>query len=409
VLRSDTNQTATTKPKSFSPENPNADIELTIVIPCLNEAETLAQVIDRAQRFLTAYGISGEVIIADNGSTDGSTSIAIGGGARVVPIAERGYGAALRGGIEAARGKYVAMGDADCSYDFMGLMPFMERLREGTELVVGNRFLGGIGKGAMPPLHRYLGNPVLSLAGRVFFRAPIGDFHCGLRAFRRESVLSLGLSSSGMEYASEMIVRAQLSGLSMSEVPATLAKDGRSRPPHLRSWRDGWRHLKFLLLFSPRWLFLMPGATLLGVGLAGGVALLPGDVSVGNVRFGVHSLLFCAGAVFLAVQMLSFGLLASFSGIREGYWPETGALARIRRWLSIDRGCLIGGAMMALGGVGAAAALASWAGAGFSDMDPDSLMRLSIPSVLLGGIGLQVALTAFVLELLSRPSRFAER
>jgi hypothetical protein len=301
------------------------------------------------------------------------------------------------------------MGDADCSYDFMGLMPFLERLREGTDLVVGNRFLGGIGKGAMPPLHRYLGNPVLSLAGRVFFRAPIGDFHCGLRAFRRDAILDLRLSSSGMEYASEMIVRAQLSGLSLLEVPATLAKDGRSRPPHLRSWRDGWRHLKFLLLFSPRWLFLKPGAALLGAGLVGGLAVLPGDVSLGDVRFGVHSLLFCAGAVLLAVQMLSFGLLASFFGVREGYWRETSGLGRMRRLFSIDSGCLIGGAMIALGAAGTAAALASWAGAGFSDMDPDSLMRLSIPSVLLAGIGLQVALTAFVLELLSRPSRFPER
>jgi len=409
MIRTDKRRPVRARPKSFSPQNPVGELELTIVIPCLNEAETLAQVIDRAQRFLTAYGINGEVVIADNGSTDGSTSIAIGGGARVVPIPERGYGAALRGGIEAAHGRYVAMGDADCSYDFMDLMPFLERLREGTDLVVGNRFLGGIGKGAMPPLHRYLGNPVLSLAGRLFFRAPIGDFHCGLRAFRRDAILALGLSSPGMEYASEMIVRAQLAGLSMSEVPATLAKDGRSRPPHLRSWRDGWRHLKFLLLFSPGWLFLKPGSLLLAAGIAGGVALLPGDRMVGDVRFGVHSLLFCAGAVLLAAQMLGFGLLASFFGVREGYWKESRGLARMRRLLSVDSGCLIGGTMIALGGAGAAAALASWAGAAFSDMNPDSLMRLSIPSVLLAGIGLQVALTAFVLELLSRPSRSSER
>ncbi|HWT11460.1 MAG TPA: glycosyltransferase family 2 protein [Allosphingosinicella sp.] len=396
-------------PKGFAPQGRADELELTIVIPCLNEAETLAQVIDRAQRFLHAYGVAGEVVVADNGSTDGSTAIAIGGGARVVPIAERGYGAALRGGIEAARGKYVAMGDADCSYDFMGLMPFLERLREGIDLVVGNRFLGGIGKGAMPPLHRYLGNPVLSLAGRVFFAAPIGDFHCGLRAFRRDSIRSLGLSSSGMEYASEMIVKAQLAALTMAEVPATLSKDGRSRPPHLRSWRDGWRHLKFLLLFSPRWLFLYPGLALLAAGLVGFLGLLPGDRTIGSVRFGVHSLLFSGAAILIAVQLMSFGLLASLFGARERYWAESGWLRRVRGLLSIDKGCLAGGGMMLLGAAGSAVAFSSWAGAGFSDMDPDALMRISIPSVLLAGIGLQTLLTAFLLELLSHPARNSER
>ena len=397
------------RPKGFAPQLQTGEIELTIVIPCLNEAETLAQVIDRAQRFLQAYGIIGEVVVADNGSTDGSTAIAIGGGARVVPIAERGYGAALRGGIEAARGQYVAMGDADCSYDFMGLMPFLERLREGIDLVVGNRFLGGIGKGAMPALHRYLGNPVLSLAGRVFFAAPIGDFHCGLRAFRRDSIRSLGLSSSGMEYASEMIVKAQLAQLSMDEVPATLSKDGRSRPPHLRSWRDGWRHLKFLLLFSPRWLFLYPGLALLAAGLVGFLGLLPADQSIGSVRFGVHSLLFSGAAILIAVQLMSFGLLATLFGAREKYWAESGWLRRVRGLLSIDKGCLVGGGMMLLGAMGTATAFFSWAGAGFSDMNPDALMRISIPSVLLAGVGLQIMLTSFLLELLSHPARNPER
>lgn len=396
-------------PVSFVPQTGNDQIELTIVIPCLNEAETLAQVIDRAQRFLTAYGVSGEVVIADNGSSDGSVAIAIGGGARLVPIAERGYGAALRGGIEAARGRYVAMGDADCSYDFMGLMPFLEKLRAGTDLVVGNRFLGGIGRGAMPPLHRYLGNPVLSFAGRILYSAPIGDFHCGLRAFRREAILDLGLSSSGMEYASEMIVKAQLAGVSMAEVPTTLAKDGRSRPPHLRSWRDGWRHLKFLLLFSPRWLFIYPGLALLAAGLAAVFGLLPGDRSVAGIRFGVHSLLFASAAILIASQLLSFGILASHFGARARYWPEGRVLKRVRAWLGIDRACLAGGTMMLLGLCGAVAALLSWAGAGFSDMRPEALMRLSIPSVLLAGTGLQLMLTSFLLEFLSHPARSLER
>jgi glycosyltransferase involved in cell wall biosynthesis len=400
---------ATETPVGFVPQAGAAGLELTIVIPCLNEAETLAQVIDRARRFLHAYDVSGEVIVADNGSTDGSTAIAIGAGARVVPVAERGYGAALRAGIDSARGTYVAMADADCSYDFMDLMPFLDRLRSGTELVVGNRFLGGIGKGAMPPLHRYLGNPVLSLAGRVFFRAPIGDFHCGLRAFRRDSILELGLSSPGMEFASEMIVKAQLAGVSMSEVPATLAKDGRSRPPHLRSWRDGWRHLKFLLLFAPRSLYLYPGLGLFALSFAVFLGLLPGDVSIGSVRFGVHSLLFAGAGMLIGAQMMSFGLLAGMFGARERYWSAGCGLERARALLTIDKGSLIGGAMMLAGLAGAVVALASWAGAGFSDMNPDTLMRVSIPSVLSAGIGLQLMLTSFLLELLAHPARQAQK
>ena len=392
------------KPKSFAPAKAE-DIELSIVIPCLNEAETLAQVVDRAQRFLAAYSVRGEVLIADNGSTDGSIELAKACGASVVRVAQPGYGSALRGGIEAARGRFVAMGDADSSYDFMGLMPFLEGLRGGCDMVVGNRFHGGIGRGAMPPLHRYLGNPVLSLAGRVLCAAPIGDFHCGLRAFRRDAILSLGLSSPGMEFASEMIVKAQLAGLSMTEVPTTLAKDGRSRPPHLRSWRDGWRHLKFLLLFSPRWLFVNPGLALLAAGLASFLAVLPQDQTIGGVTFGVHTLLFSGAAILLATQLMSFGLLASLFGVRERYWRGSGRLMRIRRLLSVDRGCLVGAAMIALGLAGTVAAFGSWAGTGYADMDPAALMRLSIPSVLLCGVGLQLMLTCFLVELLSHPAR----
>jgi glycosyltransferase involved in cell wall biosynthesis len=397
------------EPVTFSPHKSSSDLELTIVIPCLNEAETLAKVVDRAQRFLTAYGVAGEVIVADNGSTDGSTAIAIGGGARVVCVRDRGYGAALRGGIEASRGRFVAMGDADCSYDFMSLMPFLDRLRSGTDLVVGNRFLGGIGHGAMPKLHRYLGNPILSLAGRIFYAAPIGDFHCGLRAFRRDAIIALDLSSSGMEYASEMIVKAQLRGLSMAEVPTPLAKDERSRPPHLRSWRDGWRHLKFLLVFAPRWLFTYPGATLFALGLVAFAALLPGNLAVGAVTFGLHSLLFAGAAILIGSQLMSFGLLASLFGARERYWPVTPRLLAVRRRLTIDNGCVVGGGMIALGMGGAVAAVANWASANFSDMQPDVLMRISVPSILLIGVGLQIALTTFLIELLSQPARSQER
>ncbi|WOK35345.1 glycosyltransferase family 2 protein [Sphingomonas sp. C3-2] len=394
-------------PVGFVPEAAH-EIELSIVIPCLNEAETLAQVVDHAHRFLKAYGVAGEVIVADNGSTDGSREIAVAGGARVVPIAQRGYGAALRGGIFAARGTYVAMGDADCSYDFMALMPFVEKLRTGIDLVIGNRFQGGIGKGAMPRLHRYLGNPVLSLAGRVLYSAPIGDFHCGLRAFRREGILDLGLSSDGMEYASEMIVKAQLVGLSMAEVPTTLVKDGRSRPPHLRSWRDGWRHLKFLLLFSPRWLFIYPGLALMALGVAVLAMLLPGDVHAGGITLSIHTLLFAAASVLIASQLLSFGMLASHFGVRERYWLAGPMLTKVSAWLSIDRACIVGGTMMLIGFAGAVAALASWAAGGFSATRPEMLMRLSIPSTLLLGVGLQLALTSFLLELLSHPARATE-
>lgn len=392
----------------FAPRAPRQELELTIVIPCLNEAETLGQVIDRAQRFLVAYGIAGEVVVADNGSVDGSTAIALAGGARVVAVEERGYGAALRGGIAAARGRYVAMGDADCSYDFMSLMPFIERLRAGTDLVVGNRFLGGIGRGAMPPLHRYFGNPVLSLAGRLFYAAPVGDFHCGLRAFRRDAIRALNLRSSGMEFASEMIVKAQLHGLAIGEVPTTLAKDGRSRPPHLRSWRDGWRHLKFLLVFAPRWLFAYPGMILFGLGLALFLALLPGDLTFAGVRFGMHSLLFAGASMLIGSQLLSFGLLASVFGVRERFWPLSPRMQKARAWLTIDNGCRVGGGMMLLGCLGAGAGVVQWAVAGFGDMDPGLLMRLSIPSLMILCIGLQLALTAFLVELLSQPANSNE-
>jgi len=257
------------------------DVELTVVMPCLNEAETVATCVRKAMGFLAESGISGEVIVADNGSTDGSRQLAADAGARVVPIPERGYGNALMGGIIAARGEYVIMGDADDSYDFTNLMPFITELRKGNDLVMGNRFKGGIAPGAMPPLHRYLGNPVLSFIGRLFFPSAIGDFHCGLRGFRRDSAIALGLQATGMEFASEMVVKATLAKQKVTEVPTTLVKDGRSRKPHLRSFRDGWRHLRFLLLFSPRWLFFYPGLVLLLVGLGLGAAVASGRRAIG--------------------------------------------------------------------------------------------------------------------------------
>src|SRR6202042_2802529 len=267
-----------------------SELLVTILMPCLNEAETLAFCVRQAVAALRDNNIAGEVIVADNGSTDGSQKIATDEGARVVPVPIRGYGAALLAGIEAARGKYVLMADADASYDFGQLPRFLAKLEEGNDLVMGNRFSGEIKPGAMPPLHRYLGNPVLSYIGRLFFNIPARDFHCGIRAFRRDAMLDLNLRTTGMEFASEMVVKSSLANLRLSEVPTTLSPDGRSRPPHLRTWRDGWRHLRFLLLFSPRWLFLIPGATLLAVGMVLSVAVLPGPLVLGGITLDVNTL-----------------------------------------------------------------------------------------------------------------------
>jgi glycosyltransferase involved in cell wall biosynthesis len=379
--------------------------ELTIVIPCLNEAETLQVCLDKALRFFRAYDVYGQVIVADNGSTDGSQEIARIAGARVVDVEERGYGAALRAGIAAADTPFVAMADGDDSYDFMGLMPFVEKLREGYQLVMGNRFMGGIGKGAMPKLHRWVGNPALSAVGRALYGAPIGDFHCGMRAFRRDAIIDLGLSAAGMEFASEMVVKGHLEGLRMTEVPTTLSPDGRSRAPHLRSFRDGWRHLKFLLLFAPRWLYFYPGLVLLLVGLAAMALMLSGPVVIGGARLAENTLLFAGAAVLLGLEVVCFGLLAELFGSRERYWRESRRIGFIRQWLTVDRACLIGGGFFLVGLVGAVYALFLWRGEGFGDMNTNALARITIPSVLACAAGLQIAFTGFLAELIGHPRR----
>ncbi len=372
-------------------------------MPCLDEAETLAICIEKAQRFLADNKIAGEVLIADNGSTDGSQGIATGLGARVVPVSTRGYGAALIGGIAAAKGKFIAMGDADDSYDFLSLMPFLVKLRAGADLVMGNRFTGGIGPGAMPPLHRYLGNPVLSFLGRLFYNIKIGDFHCGLRAFSRQAILSLNLNTPGMEFASEMVVKASLQGLRIEDVPTKLVKDGRSRPPHLRSWRDGWRHLKFLLTFAPNWLFMVPGLVLMVAGLAGLALLLPGDARLGQITLGVHSLLYSAAFVLMGGQIVSFAYLASLFGIREGFWPQSGRMKAVSGWFTVEAGSLLGLALLICGGVTAFLAVSEWAGANYGAMKVESLMRLAIPSFLMASLGLQCVFTSFFAGLLGQP------
>lgn len=400
AFHSPTPRRALSQPPVEGPE-----IELSIVMPCLNEAETLAVCVKKAKAFIAEHGLVGEVIVADNGSTDGSQQIANALGARIVHVPARGYGAALIGGIEAARGKYVAMGDADDSYDFGGLMPFVEQLREGADLVMGNRFQGGIAKGAMPPLHRWLGNPVLSFLGQIFFKIPVGDFHCGLRAFNRESIRELGLTTPGMEFASEMVVKAAIEKLDIREVPTTLQPDGRSRPPHLRTWRDGWRHLRFLLIFAPKFLFLYPGVALAAVGLFGVLGLIGGDVSVGGVEFGVHTMIFAAMAVLMGSQLIGLSVMARRYGAIAGMWPESGLMRRVRNWFSVERACILGGLMLAGGFAGGIAATASWAAHGFGNMDPAALMRVTIPSMLLGCVGLQMVVTAFFIGLLDQPRR----
>jgi len=381
---------------------PSKSVELTIVMPCLNEAETLEVCILKAQSYLERSGVVGEILIADNGSTDGSQDIARGLGARVVDIPAKGYGSALMGGIEGANGTYIIMGDADDSYDFAHLDLFVERLRAGDELVMGNRFRGGIEPGAMPPLHKYLGNPVLSWIGRVLFPSHIRDFHCGLRGFSRTSILSLGLRTTGMEFASEVVVKATLAGLRVSEVPTTLKKDGRSRPPHLRSWRDGWRHLRFLLIFSPRWLFLYPGLVAFVVGLLGSIALLFGPISVGQVGFDISSQLYLAALTLVGYQGILFWLLTKLYGQREGFFlPRGRAFEALAERVSVESSALLG-LIAFLAGLGIAIAqVVVWAGEGFGSLDPVETMRLAVPAALLMILGAQTIMSGMFMGILS--------
>lgn len=379
---------------------PDPNVELTILMPCLNEVETIALCIGKARSFLDRAGVEGEVLIADNGSTDGSQQLALERGARVISVEQPGYGAALRGGIEAARGRFVIMGDADDSYDFSRLDGFVEQLRNGYQLVMGNRFKGGIAPGAMPNLHRYLGNPVLSFVGRLFFRSPVGDFHCGLRGFERQAILDLGLVTPGMEFASEMVVKATLSRLKMTEVPTTLSPDGRGRPPHLRSWRDGWRHLRFLLIFSPRWLFLYPGLVLLLAGILGLLALWPGPLQIGNVVLDIHTMLFASLAVVLGNQTIQLGLFSRLYGMRAGLLPEDPTISRLFEFTTLERGLVIGVLLVCAGLTGSVTALLSWGQSEFGALDPRSGMRLTIPSATAIALGVQIAFGSFFLGVL---------
>jgi glycosyltransferase involved in cell wall biosynthesis len=379
--------------------------ELTILMPCLNEAETVVACVRKASGWLRAAGVDGEVVIADNGSTDGSRELAADAGARVVPVSERGYGAALKGGIAAARGTYVIMGDADDSYDFEHLDPFLERLRAGDDLVMGNRFAGGIEKGAMPFLHRYIGNPVLSAVGRIFFKVPVKDFHCGLRGFRRDAALSLGLRTTGMEFASEMVVKATLAGKRISEVPTTLRPDGRTRPPHLRTWHDGWRHLRFLLLYSPRWLFLVPGLIVFLAGLVGTAVLTTGDVSVGSVTFSAATLVYCAAFAIIGFQALMFALFTKIYAVAHGFLPPDDRIDRFGARFRLERGLYLGALVFFAGLVGAAISLWRWRDEGFGDLETTRQLRVVVPAGLGLMLGSSLVLSSFFLSILGMDKR----
>lgn len=378
-------------------------LELTILMPCLNEAETLATCIAKAQSFLTRTGIAGETVIADNGSMDGSQAIATSHGARLVEVPEKGYGAALAGGIAAARGRFVIMADADDSYDFANLDLFVAALRDGADLVMGNRFEGGVAAGAMPWHHRYIGNPFLSFLGRLFFRTPVRDFHCGLRGFSRDAIQRLNLRTIGMEFASEMVVKSTLAQLDVREVPTTLRKDGRSRPPHLRSFRDGWRHLRFLLLFSPRWLFLYPGIALLVIGLLGGAALVRGPIRFNGVVLDLHTFLVTALCVIMGVQSIAFAVIGRRFASRYGFIPRSDNYNRILEALTLERILLIAVLLM-LGGVGSLIwGVSEWADRGFGPLNPSTTMRALILALTALVTGFQLMMSGFMSSMINIP------
>lgn len=369
-------------------------------MPCLNEAETLATCIHKAKLFLEQHDMNGEVIVADNGSSDGSQEIAQKAGARVVHIPQKGYGSALMGGIEASQNEWIIMGDADDSYDFTQLDSFVDALKNGADLVMGNRFAGGIMPGAMPFLHRYLGNPVLSWLARLFFRSNIGDYHCGLRGFRRQSILSLNLQTTGMEFASEMVVKATLQKLKIAEVPTVLHPDGRSRAPHLRTWPDGWRHLKFLLLYSPRWLFFYPGILLIILGALTTAILLPGPINVGNFMLDINTLMYASLLVIMGVQSVLFFAFTHVFGVNSGLLPPDKIDETIEQF-SLEKGLLISLGMILLGFLSSIGALIYWGENRFGNIDPSFSMRLVIPGAVLFTLGIQVFFASFFLGILN--------
>jgi glycosyltransferase involved in cell wall biosynthesis len=381
-------------------ERESGPVDVSVVMPCLNESLTLGKCIKKAQDTIDRLGVRGEIIVADNGSSDGSQSLAESLGAVVVPIEARGYGSTLRGGIAAARGKYVIMGDSDDSYDFTQLEGFLSKLDEGYELVMGNRFMGEIKPGAMPFLHRFVGNPVLSWIGRLFFGCPVGDFQCGLRAFRKDAIDRLELQTTGMEFSTEMVVKATLFNLQITEIPTVLSPDGRNRPPHLRTWRDGWRYLRFLLLYSPRWLFLYPGIILFVLGAILSLLLLPGPLTVGSVTLDYHTLLFGSMAILIGFQSINFAVFTKLFGISEHLLPEDPDLNNLFRYVTLETGLVLG-TLLVLAGAGTwIFGLNYWRSHHFGPLDPDKTLRIVIPGFVSLTLGVQIVLSSFFLSVL---------
>lgn len=382
------------------PVGDSETIEVSVVMPCLNEAETLGICIGKAQRALREANVAGEIVVADNGSSDGSVEIAERLGARVVHVKARGYGNALMGGIAAASGKYIVMGDADDSYNFGHVLRFLGPLRQGADLVMGNRFRGGIQKAAMPPLHRYFGNPALTWLGRLFFRSPVGDFYCGLRGFRKDAYERLGLRTTGMEFATEMIVKATLLKLQIAEVPTTLSPDGRSRPPHLRTWRDGWRTLRFFLLYSPRWLFLYPGLAFMMIGVLLGLWLLPSPRAMGGVTLDVHTMLYSAAFVLLGFQAITFAVFTKFFAVSEGLLPPDPTLDKLFQYITLEVGLAIGALLATAGLAISLYAVGAWENKHFGALDYSHTMRLVIPAALFLTLGAQTIFASFFMSVL---------
>ena len=388
---------------------PETAIEVSIVMPCLNEAETLAACIGKARQAIAAEGLAAEIIVADNGSTDGSQAIGTELGARVVEIPSQGYGSALIGGVAAAQGQLVIMGDADDSYDFSAIGPLIGKLREDYDLVIGNRFLGGIEPGAMPWSHRWVGNPVLTFVGRVFFHTPVGDMHCGLRGFRKDAYARMRLRASGMEFASEMVIKASLKQMRIAEVPVRLRPDGRSRPPHLRTWRDGWRHLRFMLLFSPRWLFLYPGIALFGLGLLAGAALETGPIQIGPLGFDIHTLLLAGFCCLIGYQLVVFAVFTKVFAMRQEFHPPNRTYTTMFRFVTLETGLALGAVMTLFGLAGTILAGLSWQAAGFGALDPRLTMREIIPAAVLLTLGVQTVFASFFLSILGIDSETETR
>lgn len=383
-------------------------IECSVVMPCLNEADTVASCVGAARSALAAHGIAGEVIVADNGSSDGSADIATSAGARVVHVDSRGYGSALMGGIAAARGRFVVMADADQSYDFAAIPAFVVKLREGFELVQGCRLSTGGGRvlpGAMPPLHRWLGNPLFSMMARWWFHAPVHDIHCGMRGFTLALYRRLDQRCTGMEFASEMVIKASLANARIAEVPITLRPDGRrAHPPHLRTFRDGWRHLRFFLLFSPRWLFLAPGLVLAMAGLLGYAIAMP-RLTLGGVTFDVHTLLFASLAMICGYQSALFAFMTKIFAISEGLFPSDARLTKLLGVLTLERGLLLGFVTISAGLILLGLAVNEWRLRHFGDLNYAETMRWVIPGVTLTVLGFQTILSSFFFSILGMHRR----